>query len=89
MAGKLSSVELRRAHLVPSSVFASPDAVLHEAGLSRGEMVRILRRWEFDLRRHARPLAPEQSLMLDQVREALAALEPTSPFGAGGRAIRH
>jgi hypothetical protein len=89
MTNKMRRVELRRAHLVPSSVFASPDAVLHEAGLSRNEMVRILRRWEFDLWRHTQPLAPEQSLMLDQVREALAELEPASAFGAGTRATRH
>ena len=89
MASKLTSVELRRAHLVPSSVFASPEAVLREAGLSRNEMVRILRRWEFDLRRHTRPLAPEQSLMLDQVRDALAQLGPPSMLGAGAPPTRH
>jgi hypothetical protein len=89
MANKLTGVELRRAHLVPSSVFASPEAVLREAGLSCNEMVRILRRWEFDLRRHPRPLAPEQSLMLDQVREALAQLGPTSILGAGAQPTRH
>jgi hypothetical protein len=89
MAGKLTGVELRRARLVPSSVFASPEAVLREAGLSRNEMVRILRRWEFDLRRHPRPLAPEQSLILDQVRDALAQLGPTSILGTGAQPTRH
>jgi hypothetical protein len=89
MANKLTGVELRRAHLVPSSVFASPEAVLHEAGLSRNEMIRILRRWEFDLGRHPRPLPPEQSLMLDQVRDALAQLGPTAMFGAGAQPTRH
>jgi hypothetical protein len=89
MTNKLRGAELRRAHLVPSSVFASPDAVLQEAGLSRNEMIRILRRWEFDLWRHTQPLASEQSLMLDRVRDALAALEPPSSFEAGGQATRH
>jgi hypothetical protein len=89
MANKLRGVELRRAHLVPSSVFASPEAVLRQVGLSHNEMVRILRRWEFDLRRHTQPPAPEQSLMLDRVREALAQLGPTSILEAGTQPTRH
>lgn len=89
MANKLRSVELRRAHLVPSSVFASPDAVLEVADLSRNEMIRILRRWEFDLRRPAQPWPPEHSLMLDRVREVLAELEPRSSAGAGAQPTRH
>jgi hypothetical protein len=89
MAGKLTGVELRRAHLVPSSVFASPEAVLREAGLSPHEMARILRRWEFDLRRHTQPPAPEQSLMLDRVRDALAQLGPSSILEAGAQPTRH
>jgi hypothetical protein len=89
MANKLRSVDLRRAHLVPSSVFASPDAVLEVADLSRNEMIRILRRWEFDLRRPSQPLRPEQSLMLDRVRDALAELELRSRLGAGAPVTHH
>lgn len=88
MANKLNGVELRRAHLVPSSVFASPDAVLEATDLSRNEMIRILRRWEFDLWRPSHPLPAEQSLMLDRVRDALAELELRSRLGAGAP-VRH
>ena len=89
MADKLSGVELRRAHLVPSSVFASPEAVLEARDLSRAEMIRILRRWEFDLQRSWRLRPPEQDLMLDRVRDALALLELRPSLGGEAPAIRH
>lgn len=89
MAYKLSGVELRRAHLVPSSVFASPEAVLEASYLSRAEMIRILRRWEFDLQRSSRVRPPDQHLMLDRVREALALLNLRPSPGDEAPAIHH
>jgi hypothetical protein len=51
MTKQLRGLDLKRAQLVPSSVFASPEAVLHHDGLSLGQKLTILRRWEFDARR--------------------------------------
>jgi len=87
---KLSSVELKRARLVPSAVFASPAEVVRAAGLNRAQKIAILRRWEFD----ARP-ATEQAgvrrdrLILDQIREALVSLGAASPAAPRGGPTRH
>jgi hypothetical protein len=84
--GKLSGIELKRARLVPSSVFASPGEVVSSAELSQAQKIAILRRWEFDARGGETGLIVHGDAMLDQVRHALAAL------GAGPRpplATRH
>ncbi len=75
---KLSGLELKRARLVPSSMFASPDAVVASVDLSRAQKIQILRRWEFDARRTgvdaiAAPLGEDRRMLTD-VRGALAAL---------------
>jgi len=84
--GKLNGIELKRARLVPSSMFASPDAVVRSADLSRAQKVQILRRWEFDARRTANgdPAAPPGDVtgLLHQVRGALAALGALPPARA-------
>lgn len=74
---KLSGIELKRARLVPSSVFADPDAVVRSEVLNRAQKIEILRRWEFDARRGGASLAPmaaERGSMLDQIRGALMML---------------
>jgi hypothetical protein len=75
---KLNGLELKRARLVPSSMFASPDAVVRSADLSRAQKIQILRRWEFDARRTPGGdpilLLAGDARMLTQVRGALAAL---------------
>jgi hypothetical protein len=81
---KLSGIELKRARLVPSSAFASPDEVLGSPELSRAQKLAILRRWEFD----SRPMTPPAVLrqdgpIADQVREALRYLD------ARGSTTRH
>jgi hypothetical protein len=80
---KLNGLELKRARLVPSSMFASPDAVVRAADLSRAQKIEILRRWEFDARR---PLGgdslvslPDDARMLTEVRGALAELGVLPP----------
>jgi hypothetical protein len=77
--GKLSGIELKRARLVPSSVFASPDGVVSSAEFSQAQKIAILRRWEFDARGAETGVIVRADAMLDQVRHALAAL------GAGPR----
>lgn len=82
--GKLSGIELKRARLVPSSVFASPDEVVTSAELNRSQKIAILRRWEFDARGPEAGAIVGSSSMLDQVRQALAALGAAPP---GDRAV--
>jgi hypothetical protein len=78
--GELSGVELKRARLVPSSVFASAEEVLRSGGVSRAQKIAILRRWEFDARSvAANPAVRHDGAILHQVREALAALGAASP----------
>jgi hypothetical protein len=78
---KLSGIELKRARLVPSSVFASPDQVVSSAELSRAQKIAILRRWEFDVRgRESGALAIERT-MLNHVHDALTVLGVVPPGG--------
>ena len=88
--GKLSGIELKRARLVPGSVFASPDEVLGAAGLDRAQKIAILRRWEFD----ARPTAAHSAIrqdgpILDQIRQALVTLGAAPPVAGRASMTRH
>ena len=93
--GKLNVLELKRARLVPSAMFASPDAVLQFDGLSRAQKIQILRRWEFDVRRtlDGDPATPMREVtgILAQVQGALAALgAPATPVAAlAAEPLRH
>ena len=87
---ELRSVDIKRAQLVPSSVFASPDEVLETGALSLPQKLAILRRWEFDARRVA---AFGEASMLRRIQVAIQALsvrkQPPAPFrpGAGVRLV--
>ena len=88
--GKFSGIELKRARLVPSAVFASPGEVLRSAGLSRAQKIAILRRWEFDARPTAvHPVPRQDGPILDQIRKALVALGAAPPVAGSGSATRH
>lgn len=88
--GKLSGIELKRARLVPSAVFASPAEVVRAAGLSRAQKIAILRRWEFDARpATARPDARQDGPILDQIRQALVSLGAASPVATRESLTRH
>lgn len=87
--GKLSGVELKRARLVPSAVFASPAEVVRAVGLSRAQKIAILRRWEFDARPPTNQLGARQDgPILNQVRQALSALGAAPP-GAARESLAH
>ena len=81
----LSGTDLRRACLVPSSVFTSPEEVVASARLSLAQKLTILRRWEFDARRVAGFASSESQAagLLQQVRRALQACipDPRPAFG--------
>jgi hypothetical protein len=79
--GKLSDIELKRARLVPSAVFASPADVVRAGGLSRTQKIAILRRWEFDARPPREQLgARRDGPILNQVRQALVRLGAVTPI---------
>lgn len=87
--GKLSGLELKRARLVPSAVFASPAEVVRAVGLSRAQKIAILRRWEFDARPPTNQLGARQDgPILNEVRQALSALGATPP-GAARESLAH
>jgi len=88
--GKLSGIELKRARLVPSSVFASPQEVLRAGDFSRTQKIAILRRWEFDARpTAAHPVPRQDGPILDQIRQALVTLGAAPPAAKPGGVIRH
>ena len=74
------ALDLQRACLVPSSVFASPDEVVASSQLSRSQKLAILRRWEFDSRRISGfGGAGDAEALLTQIHRALRKVqgEPT------------
>jgi hypothetical protein len=80
--GKLTGIELKRAQLVPSAVFASPSAVVRSGALSVAQKIAILRRWEFDVRRGAASIDAAEvgdESLLKQVHGALVALGAAPP----------
>lgn len=88
--GKLSGIELKRARLVPSAVFASPDEVVRAAGLSRAQKIAILRRWEFDARPATeRSGARQDGPILNQIRQALVTLGAAPPVATRESLTRH
>jgi hypothetical protein len=89
--GKLSGIELKRARLVPSAVFASPGEVLRAAGLSRTQKIAILRRWEFDARPTpaAHPVVRQDGPILEQIRRALISLDTAPPVAVPTAVTRH
>jgi len=76
---KLTGIELKCAQLVPSAMFASPDAVVCSKALSLPQKIAILRRWEFDARQIAEVgqalTVGDEMRLLEQVRSALAHLD--------------
>lgn len=81
---QLKGVDLKRACLVPSSVFASPDEVVRAPGLSPAQKLTILRRWEFDARKvsgfaQGSEAAVGGATMLFQIQRALDALSGRAP----------
>jgi hypothetical protein len=88
---KLHGIELKRARLVPSSVFASPDAVVRSTTLTRAQKIQILRRWEFDAR-HTSNVGiafPELSRILGEVEGALTSLGALPPRQRTPDDVRH
>ena len=91
---KLTGIALKCAQLVPSAMFASPDAVVRSKELSLPQKIAILRRWEFDLCQHGgarkAPAGAAEASLLEEVNIALAALDApgAEPTGQGSRRSR-
>jgi hypothetical protein len=91
---KLTGIELKRAQLVPSAMFASPEAVVDAPGLSVAQKIAILRRWEFDVRRESGdsrvPGLGNELRLLEQVQLALGSLGVVvAPPPTGEELARH
>ena len=72
-------MNMEKAMLDPTSVFACPDDVCREDSLTRDKKIKILRRWEYDARELG--VAEEENMgggspdILDQVLRALQRLD--------------
>jgi hypothetical protein len=92
---KLTGIALKRAHLVPSAMFASPAAVVRSKALTLPQKIAILRRWEFDVRQRSEARAAlvvaDETRLLEEVRSALAALgvSTSAPRGQAMRVATH
>ena len=85
---EVDRLDLKRALLVPSAVFASPHAVVAADGLTREQKIEILRRWEFDAR--AMQGAEEETsggagggdrLLVKRIHAALKELDADDGYG--------
>lgn len=87
---QLRGLDLKRAQLVPSSVFSSPEDVVRHEGLSTVQKLAILRRWEFDARRNAGYVgAADRNMgLLFRVRRALQSLSYGPGAGWGETVAR-
>jgi len=71
--------DLDAARRDPSSVFATPEAVVRASGLTDAQKIEILRQWETDVRLMS--VAEEENMPgvqpapLDRIRKAIEALE--------------
>ena len=61
MAEGISEIDLEQAMLDPGSVFASPEALRDQRGLTREQKIEILRRWAYDARQLS--VAEEEGMM--------------------------
>jgi hypothetical protein len=77
-------IDMDKALLSPSAVFASPSQVLHHQTLSRAQKIDILRRWALDAQ--ALQVAEDENMtappqqrpsLLDEVMQALHDLDAT------------
>jgi hypothetical protein len=87
-------VDVEKALLDPALVFKTPEEVLADNELSREQRIKILRRWEYDVRElqvaEEEGMEGPQPLTLDVVLRALRALgapadtERSAPTKQGG-----
>ena len=87
-------VDVEKALLDPALVFKTPEEVLADNELSREQKIKILRRWEYDVRElqvaEEEGMEGPQPVMLDVVLRALRALgapadtERSAPTKQGG-----
>ena len=72
-------MNIKQAMLDPTSIFACPSDVCDEQSLTRGQKIKILRRWEYDARELQ--VAEEENMgggpqdVLDEVLMALHRLD--------------
>ena len=80
------SIDIEKAKLDPSSVFATPEEVVRHAALTREQKIEILRRWEYDASELS--VAEEEGMMGGEptvLEKVLAALDRLN----GGYDVEH
>ncbi|HEX2386053.1 MAG TPA: hypothetical protein VHL99_05785 [Candidatus Binatia bacterium] len=87
-------VDFDKALIDPSLIFKTPDEVVSNGELSRGQKIQILQRWEYDARElqvaEEESMRGPPSVTLDTVLKALRALgaenrERSAPTKQGGK----
>jgi hypothetical protein len=87
-------VDFDKALIDPSLIFKTPDEVVSNGELSRGQKIQILQRWEYDARElqvaEEESMRGPQLVTLDTVLKALRALgaenrERSAPTKQGGK----
>jgi hypothetical protein len=84
---ELSGFDLKRAQLVPQSVFDNPSEVATASFLSFAQKQAILRRWEFDARRMQGGAEGGSAPLLEAVRRALREVAADRSRLEGGEAF--
>lgn len=92
---EVSKLPRGEAKLDPGSVFDSPDEIVKEVLMTRGEKIATLKRWRTEVVSQLRaadegmqpqPASPGQAELLCQIEKALAELaEPEAQFDASAR----
>jgi len=86
MAEGGNEIDLNQAMLDPGSVFASPEALRDQRGLTREQKIEILRRWAYDARQLS---VAEQEGMMGGESSSLAEILSVLNSLAGGYDAEH
>lgn len=80
-------IDLEQAMLDPGSVFASPEALRDQRGLTRQQKIEILRRWAYDARQLS--VAEEEGMMGGEPSSLAQILSALDSLAGGYHAGNH
>lgn len=81
-----NEMDIDQAMLDPGSVFASPEALRDQHGLTRDQKIEILRRWAYDARQLS---VAEEEGMIGGESSSLAEVLSVLDSLAGGHNVEH